>query len=230
MYYLLSRYYDPQTGRFINADTPDYLDPKTINGLNLYSYCNNNPVMNVDPTGHKALSQDTISDIISAVALVLMGLVIVWTAFQTPNQGDGADLNITFDADPPDFNIDPPVMDKNGLKLVNANGFAWRGYMYLDSGRSSCFYISLGNISAFLGAYFNNDTDLNLHVGGGLSANLIEIGYDGPYMDLALPLVGVGVKAELKNGKIILGVDLPKYPGLEFAIDPIAISKVLMPR
>ena len=85
-------------------------------------------------------------------------------------------------------------------------------------------------ISAFLGAYFNNDTDLNLHVGGGLSANLIEIGYDGPYMDLALPLVGVGVKAELKNGKIILGVDLPKYPGLEFAIDPIAISKVLMPR
>ena len=51
MYYLLTRYYDPQTGRFINADTPEYLDPKTINGLNLYAYCRNNPVMHTDPYG-----------------------------------------------------------------------------------------------------------------------------------------------------------------------------------
>ena len=44
LYYLMSRYYDPQVGRFINADTLDYLDPETIGGLNLYSYCSNNPV------------------------------------------------------------------------------------------------------------------------------------------------------------------------------------------
>ena len=52
MYYLMTRYYDPQTGRFINADTPKYLKPKTINGLNLYAYCGDNPIMYVDPTGH----------------------------------------------------------------------------------------------------------------------------------------------------------------------------------
>ena len=51
MYYLMTRYYNPATGRFINADTPDYLDPETLGGLNLYTYCNNNPVMRVDPTG-----------------------------------------------------------------------------------------------------------------------------------------------------------------------------------
>jgi len=48
---LQSRYYDPEVGRFISIDDVSYLDPESINGLNLYAYCNNNPVMNVDPTG-----------------------------------------------------------------------------------------------------------------------------------------------------------------------------------
>ena len=52
LYYLMSRYYDPQTGRFINADSLEYLDSETIGGLNLYAYCGNNPVMGVDPSGH----------------------------------------------------------------------------------------------------------------------------------------------------------------------------------
>ena len=52
LYYLQTRYYDPTAGRFINADSADYLDPESINGLNLYAYCGNNPVMNVDPSGH----------------------------------------------------------------------------------------------------------------------------------------------------------------------------------
>ena len=52
LYYLQSRYYDPEVGRFLSADSIEYLDPETINGLNLYAYCNNNPVMYVDPTGH----------------------------------------------------------------------------------------------------------------------------------------------------------------------------------
>ena len=56
MYYLLTRYYDPKIGRFINADAIEYLKPQNINGLNLYAYCSNNPVMNVDPTGHEPVS------------------------------------------------------------------------------------------------------------------------------------------------------------------------------
>ena len=52
LYYLQSRYYDPEVGRFISMDDIDYLDPETIGGTNLYAYCNNNPVMYVDPTGH----------------------------------------------------------------------------------------------------------------------------------------------------------------------------------
>lgn len=51
LYYLKSRYYDPEVGRFITINDLSYLDPETINGLNLYAYCGNNPVMNVDPNG-----------------------------------------------------------------------------------------------------------------------------------------------------------------------------------
>lgn len=51
LYYLQSRYYDPETCRFVNADDISYLDPETIGGLNLYAYCGNNPVMGVDPEG-----------------------------------------------------------------------------------------------------------------------------------------------------------------------------------
>ncbi|MDE7100565.1 MAG: hypothetical protein K2O05_01775, partial [Anaeroplasmataceae bacterium] len=52
LYYLNSRYYDPEVCRFISMDLIEYINPETLNGLNLYAYCNNNPVMNVDPEGN----------------------------------------------------------------------------------------------------------------------------------------------------------------------------------
>ena len=51
LYYLKTRYYDPELGRFMTIDGIEYLDPETINGLNLYAYCGNNPVMNIDTNG-----------------------------------------------------------------------------------------------------------------------------------------------------------------------------------
>ena len=51
LYYLQTRYYDPVVCRFISRDSIEYADPETINGLNLYVYCSNNPVMHSDPYG-----------------------------------------------------------------------------------------------------------------------------------------------------------------------------------
>lgn len=50
-YYLKTRYYAPKIGRFITIDEVAYLAPDTINGLNFYAYCGNNPVMRVDANG-----------------------------------------------------------------------------------------------------------------------------------------------------------------------------------
>ena len=53
LYYLRSRYYDPETGRFINADDTDYLGyDDTSLSMNLFAYCLNNPVNCVDHFGY----------------------------------------------------------------------------------------------------------------------------------------------------------------------------------
>lgn len=49
-YYLQSRYYNPETGRFLNAD----IFASTGQGLlgnNMFAYCGNDPVTNFDPAG-----------------------------------------------------------------------------------------------------------------------------------------------------------------------------------
>ena len=53
LYYLQSRYYNPEWGRFLNVDdTNILLSTQGENlGANLFAYCNNNPVNQVDYTG-----------------------------------------------------------------------------------------------------------------------------------------------------------------------------------
>ena len=68
LYYVSSRYYDPEIGRFINADSQ--LNQKDgILGYNMFAYCHNNPIMYSDPTGHSiTLACIIIGAVIGAVA------------------------------------------------------------------------------------------------------------------------------------------------------------------
>ena len=51
LYYLNSRYYDPETGRFINAD--GFVSTgQGILGSNMFAYCENNPVNESDSSGY----------------------------------------------------------------------------------------------------------------------------------------------------------------------------------
>ena len=52
LYYLNSRYYSPEFGRFINADGELAGDGKSVQGYNLFAYCHNNPTNSSDPDGN----------------------------------------------------------------------------------------------------------------------------------------------------------------------------------
>ncbi len=54
LYYLNSRYYDPEIGRFINIDDIEILDTTKgfANGINLFAYCLNNPINDADSNGN----------------------------------------------------------------------------------------------------------------------------------------------------------------------------------
>ena len=72
LYYLNSRYYNPEWGRFINAD--GIINGNTdIIGHNLYAYCSNNPVNLKDNEGKFALSI-SISSLLVPLIVVSLGV------------------------------------------------------------------------------------------------------------------------------------------------------------
>ena len=54
LYCLGSRYYDPEVGRFVNADDPStiFAKPQELYSKNLYVYCDNNPIIRKDVQGY----------------------------------------------------------------------------------------------------------------------------------------------------------------------------------
>jgi RHS repeat-associated protein len=68
LYYYGARYYDPVLGRFISPDP--YLD-----GLNRYTYCGNNPIIYVDPSGNLFIIDDIFFAAVGAVSGAISGAV-----------------------------------------------------------------------------------------------------------------------------------------------------------
>ena len=80
LYYLQSRYYDPTTCRFINADA--YASTgQSVTGYNMFAYCGNNPIKRRDTDGY------WFEDIVIAA----LELLWIWI------DGDGSDMH--FDKD-----------------------------------------------------------------------------------------------------------------------------------
>ncbi len=86
-YYLQSRYYDPNVGRFINADEPYMMawNDGNIVSANLFAYCINSPIMNTDYTGFIAAS--IISGIVGALLTVLFDIVGQYFSYYIEHKG-----------------------------------------------------------------------------------------------------------------------------------------------
>ena len=73
-YYLQSRYYAPDWCRFVNADIPEIanMTKEHIAGINLFAYCNNDPVNNSDPNGNVSWKDllNIIKKIISKIGVI----------------------------------------------------------------------------------------------------------------------------------------------------------------
>ena len=73
-YYLQSRYYDAMVGRWINADEAAYLGAnETVLGYNLFTYCESNPVTNIDPDGHLVITTTML--IFAGIGALVLGTI-----------------------------------------------------------------------------------------------------------------------------------------------------------
>ena len=79
LYYVSSRYYDPEIGRFINADDIDYLgaDGSPLS-YNLFAYCMNNPVNRFDVNGNWSMP-NWLKVTVGAVAIAGLAVATVCT-------------------------------------------------------------------------------------------------------------------------------------------------------
>ena len=60
MYYCNSRYYVPEWCRWLTPDSPSFLQPESLNGMNLFAYCGNDPVNKIDTLGSFAITISTL--------------------------------------------------------------------------------------------------------------------------------------------------------------------------
>ena len=84
LYYLNSRYYDPVTCRFINADSVISGTGESVQGYNLFAYCMNNPVNMSDPDGNWP---SWATKLVAAVAVVAVVAVVAAVTVATAGAG-----------------------------------------------------------------------------------------------------------------------------------------------
>ena len=92
-YYLNTRYYDPNVGRFLSPDTILGANGGLL-GYNLYAYCNNNPVMFSDPNGEFFFTAIIVGAIVGATIGGVVGGVITYNSSKESGQ-TGTELAIS---------------------------------------------------------------------------------------------------------------------------------------
>ncbi len=83
LYYLQTRYYDPTTGRFINADDTAYIGATgTVLSANIFTYCENNPIIKKDINGKVTGVDDVFMLAVLIATVAAIAVVIGIIAFK----------------------------------------------------------------------------------------------------------------------------------------------------
>ena len=91
LYYLQSRYYDPEVDRFISAD--GYISTgQGLLGENMFAYCNNNPITYIDQNGKEPISLS-----LAGIAAVFAAGAICIASLFMPEQVKRAVTNAVID-------------------------------------------------------------------------------------------------------------------------------------
>lgn len=78
LYYLQSRYYDPFTGRFLNADA--YYDTcNSVLSTNMFAYCESDPINYIDPYGYASYKNSYTYNKFSKTYNITTKINIMWT-------------------------------------------------------------------------------------------------------------------------------------------------------
>ena len=142
LYYLQSRYYNPEWGRFLNCDDTSILlaTQGETHGANLFAYCNNNPVNMVDYLGKEGSA-------ISLKTFLFYMLVPVCALAERLKEINkeyvlekSVDLYVTIQADP-----------SGVLYYKNVIAYAGQGlYIYEESYNIDYYYGDRGAWATFL--------------------------------------------------------------------------------
>ena len=92
LYYLQSRYYDPEIGRFINSDDVHYLGiTETDVSYNAFAYCENNPINNFDESGNASIPPllGFGFQLYLNIASIACGVEVVWYNSRVKTKGYG---------------------------------------------------------------------------------------------------------------------------------------------
>ncbi|MGN0536684.1 MAG: RHS repeat-associated core domain-containing protein, partial [Acutalibacteraceae bacterium] len=128
-----SRYYDPETGRFINADDPSYIGAGgSVLSYNAFAYCENNPVNALDTRGY---ANDIL---VSALVEVIMALFYLKAFLDVLLVGMKYEIN------------------KNGS--IDKNGMFKAKVEYYNNKKKRTFSVVFGDKNAWkLSSLFYND-------------------------------------------------------------------------
>ena len=197
LYFVGGRYYDPTCGRFISPDSVANLNPSAHVGLNLYLYAGNDPVNGVYGGANDVYESKRVPSPSVGFAIPSKKSELHWKS------GWGK-------LEKPEF----LVFSTKKVALIDWNFPVYKTSLYFDEAETRSLYITIGNISAFVGC----DVEKGKY-GVFADAYVFDIGYDGKYFDASVSVAGVGFILAWENGSFRAKFDPPGWFGVDISVN-----------